>query len=371
MYRFRPAKILAVLTFSLMLTAAALGQQKPAGEVVVTKCWAFPTQSTRIATDGSRIFLGSADATVYTGTFDGRKLWSTSLGGEIFSNLLALDSGLFVASKSGTDSSQPRDAVLRALSKETGVTAWTQKLPESAGYSLGGYNGSIIIVARNGIIWSVDAKNGTTLWKREITDGFVAEPVFNGNKVTVASTGKQIFVISMATGEIQSMRKSAFAVTSLDETASGDLVTGDERGNVISYAADREKAVWRFKSGGQISGIAVLGQHLLVTSHDNFVYLLARRTGDVDWKRRLAGRVAGVGGVGREYLLVSGLEEPGAVIADILSGRVAARIAFEEGEALVAGPIAIRDAVVLLTTNGVYAYSLNGCGRTKNGGPSV
>lgn len=354
-----------------MITAVGVGQQKPAGEVVMTRCWAFETQGTRVAADGLRIFLGSADATINAIAVDGSKLWSTSLGGDISSNLLPLDDGLFVVTRTGTEANQSRDAVLRALSKETGVTAWTQKLPESAAYFLGGYNGSIIIVARNGIIWSVDAKNGTTLWTREITDGFVAEPVFNGNKVTLASTGKQIFVISMATGEIQSMRKSAFAVTSLDETASGDLVTGDERGNVISYAADREKAVWRFKSGGQISGIAVLGQHLLVTSHDNFVYLLARRTGDVDWKRRLAGRVAGIGGVGREYVLVSGFEERGAIIADIVSGRVAARIAFEEDETLVAGPIAARDAIVLLTTKSAYAYSFNGCGQTKNGGPSV
>ena len=95
----------------------------------------------------------------------------------------------------------------------------------------------------------------------------------------VATTAKQLFSVSLATGEIDSMRKMSYGVTALVETPSGEIIAGDERGNVSSLVNGNAKPYWKFKSGGEISAIFAVGEHLLVTSHDNFVYFLVSRNG--------------------------------------------------------------------------------------------
>ena len=373
MHRTSFPKIPIFLSFCLfLLTAAGFGQIKPAGEVAVAKCWAYTTGDDHgmgLASDGSRVFLGLGGGRAEALSLDGKKMWSSDLGGGIVSNILALESGLFlVTSTVSTDTDKTSSSVLRSLSKETGITNWTFKLPIADRHFIGGFNGSIVIVSNSGVIQSIDAKTGAANWKREIAEGFVAEPVITRVKVLVATTGNQIFGVAMSSGEIESLRKVPFGVTSMGETSASDLVAGDERGNLSSMTSGIEKVRWKFKSGGEISNIITFDDHLLVASHDNFVYFIASRNGGLVWKKRLSGRVSQLGNIFGEYVFVAGLEEHSAVFTDIASGKVAGQIQFGEDENLVVGPVFSSGVILLLTDKGAYLYSLNGCIANRDGG---
>ena len=82
---------------------------------------------------------------------------------------------------------------------------------------------------------------------------------------------------------------------------------GDERGNVTLYSNGSDKPYWRFKSGG--SHIAYPGsrrRHYLPSSHDNFVYFLNERNGDVVWKKRMAAAIASIADQSNRYFMLSG-----------------------------------------------------------------
>lgn len=350
---------------------AGLGQAKPSVEVDVTKCWSYRTGDSAaavVATDGGRVFVGTSGARVAALSLDGKKLWSTELGGDISSNILAVESGLFLATSAISETATAGGGQLRSISKETGVTSWTLKLPEANKHFINSFNGSVIVVSDSGEIQSVEARSGAVTWKRDLSKGFAAEPVFRDGAVTVAATGGQIFSVSMASGEIDSMLKVPFNLTALGRTAAGSIVVGDDRGNVSMLANGSDKPYWKFKSGGEISSIFAIDDNILTASHDNFVYLLGGRNGGLGWKRRLAGRIAQIGGVWGKFVLISSFEEHGAILADLANGKVVGQIALGEKESIVYKPISSNGMIFVATNEAVYSYSLSRCQQNEKGG---
>ena len=354
------------------MTTTVFGQTKPSGEVDVTKFWTYSLgeeTGVALASDGNRVFLGLGNSRVEELSIDGKKMWSTELGGDISSNILALAGGLFIVTSVSSDVGRSAGGVLRSLSKETGITNWTLKLPDAEKHFLGGFNGSLVIVSKSGVIQSIDTQNGKVKWRREITEGFAAEPAFEGGKVIVATIAKQIFVVSLASGEIDSMRKVPYGITAIGKIPSADIVAGDDRGNLSSLVSGSEKPYWSFKSGGEISSVFTVGEHLVVTSHDNFVYFLLGRNGGLVWKKRLTGRVAQISTYADHFALITSIDDHGSILVDLSNGKVAGQIALSEDETLVEPPVVSNGLIFVLTNKAAYGFCLNGCPVMKNGGP--
>ena len=218
-----PRLIIAITFAPLLAALTVFAQEKPVEtEIVATKCWAYEVQAgRRLASDGARIFLATADARIDAVSMEGRKLWSSELGGEIASNLLGTDGGVYVASATTPTAEKAATASLRLLSLDTGITSQTIKLPDAAQHFLHQANGSLIVVSENGTIQSIDVKSGAARWKREIAERFTGEPYFGTEKVIVASAAKQLFTVALASGEIESMRKLASPPTAALHTATG------------------------------------------------------------------------------------------------------------------------------------------------------
>ena len=368
-----PRFIIAIIFAPLLAGLAVFAQEKPVEtEIVATKCWAYEVQAgRRLASDGARIFLATSDARIDAVSMEGRKLWSSELGGEIASNLLVTDGGVYVASATTPTAEKAATASLRLLSLDTGITSQTIKLPDAAQHFLHQANGSLIVVSENGTIQSIDVKSGAARWKREIAERFTGEPYFGTEKVIVASAAKQLFTVALASGEIESMRKLASPPTAALHTATGELVTGDERGGISLFLNDKNGEYWRFKSGASISSLRLIGGNFLAASNDNFIYMLTPRSGGLAWKRRLAARVTHIGILDNNLALVSSLEENGATFISLAGGKQLGQMSLDEGEYLTANPIGASGLIFILTTSRLIAFSLNGCPTAKESGLSV
>jgi outer membrane protein assembly factor BamB len=366
---FFPNKILFLLICGLLGVTCSFSQDKPAGEIDVARCWSYPLNDegeTRIAVDGGRIILGGTGGRVEMLSNEGDKIWSSEFGGAISSNLLPDLGGLyFVTSAAKTNENDP-ESVLHMVSKETGITIWTLKLPPAPSHFLAALNGSIVVVSKNGVIQSLDTKSGTLKWKREIAEGFVTFPVFTTEKLFVATTKKQIFKISLGTGQIDSLQTFPYDTSALS-TAGEMLIVGDERGNVTVLADGVAKPRWKFRSGAQISAVVVLNDNVLVASHDNFVYFLSLSRGGLVWKKRLSGRTSYLSGSLGPYVLVATLEGHSILYLDPSNGKVSGQIALKDDEELVSAAVADK-VVYTLTSDAVHAYAANGCSMLKSGG---
>lgn len=375
---FPARSLFFLLTFIFILITRAPAQvmaPRPTpspSTVEITKCWAYSTGETAheaSASDGSRVFLGGPGAKVEALSLDGKKMWASELGGEINSNLLATESGLFLVTSSiVSDSGKAGGNVLRSLSKETGITNWTLKMPESHSHFLGIATGLVMVVSTSGVVQAIDGKSGAVKWKRELAEGFTSPPAFTNERVYVASTDKQIFGISIPSGEISLVRKLPYRATAIGWIGENDLAFGDERGNLTSIAVSSGKRNWKFKSGGEITGIVAVNDHLLATSHDNFVYWLKQRNGGVAWKKRFPGRVTQTVNVLDRFALISSFEDHGAVLADLVNGKIVGQIVVNENETLAGTPIVSDGLILILTNRSAFGFRLNGCLPKSEGG---
>jgi outer membrane protein assembly factor BamB len=226
----------------------------------------------------------------------------------------------------------------------------------------------LVLVSNNGTIQAIDPANGTVKWRREIAEGFVAGPAFAADRVVVATPGKQVFIVLLSNGQIDSFRSVQYNVTAL--AASGTyVVVGDEHGNVSVFDGGAEKPRWRFRSGGQISSIVPIGDHVVAASNDNFVYLLGLSRGGLDWKRRLTGRPTQASSYWGRYVLVSASDSHSALLLDMTNGKVAGQAAFGPDEDLIASTTAVTGPVIVGTNEAIHQYMPGGCPMTKNDGP--
>jgi outer membrane protein assembly factor BamB len=157
-------------------------------------------------------------------------------------------------------------------------------------------------------------------------------------------------------------------ITAVAKTPTGEAIAGDGRGN-LTVLNGAEKPFWKFKSGGEISRIFVNGSQVVAASHDNFVYQLRMRNGDVEWKKRLGGRVQQMAILNGQYVLTASFDEKAAVLTDILTGKVVGQIPFSENETIAAPPSYSESAITILTDRAVHQYSLSGCPAKKESGP--
>ena len=364
MHRTHLPKICSILL--LLAAMTALGQTKSTAEVDPAKCWSTATGEViaeSLSVGNPHVFLALSGARVDAVSLDGKKVWSTEFGGEIRSNILSAGSGvLLVTSTTSNDAAKPGEFSLRSLSAETGIPSRTIKLPPAERYYLDFSEAGLIVASSTGTIRSLETKDHSVKWTREIANGFAAVPLVVAGKIMVASTSGQLFTVSAASGEIESMRKLPFTSTVVGQTASSWLIVGDERGNVTLFSNGSDKPYWRFKSGGAISHILEAAGGIIAVSLDNFVYFLNERNGDVVWKKRMGGRVGGIAAQGDRYIVVAGLEEHSGVLLDASTGKVSGQIQFDDDEMIVeirstpTGPL-------VLTNAALHQYGLTGCGQ--------
>lgn len=356
-----------ILFFLLVVVVEAFSQAGTefgtVGELSASRCWAYELAAGRSFTmEAGTVFVATSDSRVEAVSANGRKFWTTELGGGPASNIVAGDAGLVIVTNAPAKTDSSPSSMLRVLSKDTGITVSTVKLPDSGSHFVALSGPSLIVVSGSGVIQSIDARSGNIKWRREVASGFIGRPVLSADNIVLTSSAKQLFVIALASGEIESMRKLDSLVTAFAQTESGDLVFGDDRGS-ITYLLDGQVAqYWKFKTGGSITSLRTTGDNsLLAASNDNFVYSLRSRSGGLNWKRRLAGRVTQMGFVNKDLALISSIDEYGATFVNLLNGRTVGQVALDENEAIVDEPIGTDGSFFLLTNKRLYSYGLKGC----------
>ncbi len=372
MFRFRIRKYLTA-PISLMLISAIISPHLPSyGGVDVTrgrtedspalfaKCWEYPGAvdlGVAPVTDGANVYflnpenkIGAADLSTAA------KLWSTEIGGDVVSNILVVDHALFLVTNA--QSAGPSKTVLRSHSKQTGITNWSAELPSSTGYYLGAVGGKLISLSYDGAVSAITS-TGETEWTRNLGAIVTAAPHFGERRLTVGTNKKEIVTVSVESGEISVVATADHSPTAVFSGSDGRHIFGDERGNLVLLGADGDQ-IWKFKNGAKISFISRSGSDYLAASYDNFIYKFSRG-GNVEWKRRLNGRVASDPIVVDGTIVASTIGDGTVFVLRLKNGKILNQI---EGDGDDSGGLVIlagREDFIRTTAKGLALYSRKKC----------
>lgn len=361
---FRALFLLGLFLFPTEGVLAQVSEQRssPLTRCVSRQLSATPVPGVLIS-DGEHIYAGTADGTL--SAFDAKDVapvWRVELGGEFASGLVLTEGGVVVVTNAVATERAADGSTLRLLSRDSGVTSWVVKLPFSERYFLARVNGSIAAVNNEGQITSVDRSTGQIQWQSAPLGKLSARPSFTAASILIPTSDKSLIVISAKAGSLISRQSTEFIPTAAAFFKNEAIVAGDERGNVTLFASQNAKSVWRFKSGAGVTFVSATDNGILVTSLDNFVYLISDYNGDVVWKRRLTGRVVegGLAVEGHFVVLING--ENAAYVIDLQKGKVTDAIPASDVDMISRVPALVRNRTFVLSTlYSLDTYAFGGC----------
>jgi len=355
---------LIIITFALC-HYDVLSAQPPRPSLGLKRCWTYPAVNLAeqgMSSDGTRVFLPEDDARVEAlSVRDGSRMWFSDLGGEIVSNVLEGNAALYVATGSKNPAGSTLTTAIRSLSKETGITNWVAELPGASRVYLGLGGAVLTAVSDKGKIVAFDAASGARRWDFLLGGNVTAAPYFANGSLIIAIDLPGVVVLSVAAGNVVYKRGVQYRPTAVYLVNGQTGAWGDERGNVTVFDIGSDKTIWKLKHGAAISDISFVGETLLVTSDDDFVYAVAASNGNVRWKKRQPERIFKPSIMTGDVVVLSAKNEGTTTVLEGNRGRLIDQIKLSAGSNLLQFPIAFGDTVLMAATTGLSAYSLSGC----------
>lgn len=335
----------------------------------MVKCWAYrepvSTVGGLLVDDTSVYGVTAEERVVALDRKSGEVIWTSEPGGGVALPIRSFNSSLIVVSKTASPDGKPRASFIRSISKATGITNWVTPLAPAASYVLGGDERALYILAADGPLTAVDPTSGAVRWTRDGASFTNKEPHIGTNWIAARSTLKTIEIMSLEDRKILGQFGVEIQPSVFGSRADGSLVVGDALGNLEAVSLGGNSKNWNYKAGGAISHLMLSDDNVVAASADNFVYSISLSSGNVEWKRRLPGRINSIGALGGSKLALTVVGYKTAYILDIAEGRFAAQVALEGDEEFVGYPLAGDERfVVALTNRGMAAFS-SGCPAQK------
>ncbi len=196
-------------------------------------------------------------------------------------------------------------------------------------------------------------------WEFPSPDGWVAGVAIVGKHVYAPALAGYLHSLDLDTGkevwkyrsiEDPDPKKFAAGFKASPLVTDTTIYLGDEDG--VMHAIDRAtgKKLWVFASDAEIAGcVALFGEHLLLASHDSFLYCLDKAGNEV-WKFQTNDRINCSPGIADNYTFLAGCDEHLRVI-DLNTGKEFRDMPLESF--LIASPAVVGDLLYVGTHTGM------------------
>jgi len=355
-------------------------------------CWLYQTNEseiTKLASDNESGFYFSLSSgkllSLNLETVE--KLWETNLGGNIVSDILVDRNNIYIAQKLDESASEKAASekansqiisiqkstketlILYSLDKVTGITGWQFKIAESDKVYLYDTGDSLTIFLNNGMAYSLAKTDGKLLWTRNLGSNLSARPLEKNSEIILGTADKQVVYLSLKDG--RTLRKFEIKEQSAviaEDTDGNNLIVGDRKGSVWSLNKKKQKRRWTLRQGAEISNLLYTAQGLLMSSFDNFVYLVAETSGKLIWKKRLPGRIAAEPQIKDNHIIINSIDESAAFVLELNTGKLINKITLEDDNFFTGESMQLNNLLIYATLRGIVSFSASGegCRQQKN-----
>lgn len=331
------------------------------------KCWSRPASvvaSAGIAADQVQGYFAADDGKVSAVDLKtGEIVWTTEVGGKVSSEILVTAKAIYaVSGTSQNAASAPNGSILRSLSRATGLANWSVQLPFTEWYFIGDTPAGIVVTSAKGDVWSMNEADGTVIWKSAVSGNVASSPRYGDEAIVIGTPPNKVEVLAVSNGIRLSSIQMKHTPTVVASLRSSTVVYADDRGGIYSSETGGQQN-WKFRSGGRIVYVRMIEDKILVGSADNFIYFIDVDYGNIIWKRRLPGRVAHGGIIGKDLAAFTVIGERSAFVIDLDTGRIVDQLTLTGDDAYLLTPIKANGIYLLAATaTGISAFS-SVCGK--------
>jgi outer membrane protein assembly factor BamB len=322
---------------------------------------------------------------------NGNVNWTFDTGGSVFPRLVADDRYVYVfnsVTKRSVDETAANKVsgdslVFRAISQQTGLPVWKTEIEFARGSNHSDSNKSgwkdtfgssylaetdeAILFGTDSCLGRLDKASGEIEWKSCIAaNSPIRNFVLNSSKKILGFTDdNHIYLLATANGDLKLKIPVETKISALALIDDSTIVYGDKKGNVRFLGSEGSKTDWAIKCGGEISGITISERNLLVSSLDNFVYLLDGSKGRTIWKKRFPGRIKDRPFLKNDIAVIVG-DESNAFFVSVTDGKTMYRVSLPPEVSYLKPALFVDEYYFFLTDKGILAYADESCRKKES-----
>jgi outer membrane protein assembly factor BamB len=355
----RLAGILPVLIFGFPTHAQLADLSKP----IYVK-WNYKAEGVTNLTpavDGERVYMPLSDGSLISVRLaDGGLSWRSEIGGVISASPVADAKNIYVASESlpSPTSAYPQaTGVLRALSRQSGLTSWMRTLPSPVRGVINVSVSYLFASAADGRLYAIKKETGEIKWLKYNSTPFSFLHSLEGEVLYISDASGDIIAIEQEGGQTLWRYRTRKSLRAAVAVSANIVYSGTADGYVFAIDRVSGRNKWRVRTGAAVQAVRATEKCILATSLDNFIYCLAPQNGAKLWKRQLAGRVAAPPLVFNGSILVAPLVGDECVILNLDDGKKVNSIYVGEDNNTEASPLLTADTLLLTTREGLLALT--------------
>lgn len=313
------------------------------------------------ALDAERAYLPLSNGSLVSVRLsDGGLAWKSDVGGAVSAPPLADAGSVYVASESlpTPKSNYPQaTGVLRALSRQSGLTSWMRTLPFPVRGVISCNAENLFFSTSDGRLYAIRKATGEISWIKYNASPFSPLHSLRGELLYISDAAGDISALEQESGRTlwryrtrKVLRASVLAVENM-------VYTGTADGFVFAIDRLTGRPKWRVRTGAAIQAVLATEKCILATSLDNFIYCLSPQSGVKLWKRQMPGRVGAPPLVLNNSILLAPLVGDECVILNLEDGKKTNTVYVGEDNNTEAAPLFAADTLLLTTREGLLALS--------------
>ena len=227
----------------------------------------------------------------------------------------------------------------------------------------------LYLYGNRGQLFRLDKTDGGLISLQSLDVDTAYAPFMTDKNIYFGSSDRRIlkFPLSAAArvgadrpAEITKLKNAPTVIFSSDDEF---LYVGDKSGGIAGIDIRGKKPRWQSRTGAEVLSIKEIGDSLLISSADNYVYLLAKRDGRRVWKKRLESKISGDIPTREKIAVLSPLGNRSATVIELEKGSTINRIELsgEDENYFVGGASLIGDILVFSTLRGLSAFADKDC----------
>lgn len=315
------------------------------------------------AADNERAYIPLGNGSIVSVRLsDGELVWKSDIGGTLSASPTVDNRNVFVASESlpTSKSVYPQaTGVLRALSRQSGLTSWMRTLPSPVRGAINLNAQNLFFTSSDGRLYALRKETGEIKWIKYNSSPFSTLNLLEGEKLYASDSYGDIISIELESGKTLWRYRTRKSLSAPVAVYGSMVYAGAADGFVYAIDKTNGRLRWRVRAGAAIQAVLAGEKWVLATSLDNFVYCLSPQNGAKVWKRQLAGRVTAPPLVLKNQVLLAPLVGDECVVLNLEDGKKVNSIYVGEDNNTEAAPLLTTEALLLTTREGLMALTNN------------
>jgi outer membrane protein assembly factor BamB len=325
------------------------------------------------AADAERVYLPLGSGSIVSVWLaDGGLAWKSDIGGAISAAPVVDSRSVYLASERlpSAKSVYPQaTGVLRALSRQSGLTTWMRMLPSPVKGSINFSADSLFVSSADGRLYSIKKESGEIKWIKYNSSPFSPRHVLLSEYLYIGDEEGDILALEQASGRTAWRYRTRRSLRTPVAVYENMVYAGSADGYVFGIDRLTGRLKWRVRTGAAVQAVLAEGKCIVATSLDNFVYCLSPQRGTKIWKRQLAGRVAAPPLVLNGSVLLAPLAGDECVVLSLSDGKKTNSIYVGEDNNTEAAPLLASDLLLISTREGLLALTNQSLGRPVANSP--